>query len=159
MQGIFSAEVGWQIALTGALGTFVILFVLKLIIEAIRVVLCKFGLDVEELTYIPPEMPEPEAEPLTPKLARGTPEVPTAPAPAAAVEQEPSRPSTFATATHDEDLEAVVAAIACALFTQETPAAAAPAMAPALPPGGVQSPWCMAGRLNLIDRDPKKRNR
>ena len=52
-----SPEAGWQIALVGAVGTFIALLVLRLIVQAVRAILSRFNLDVEELTYVPPEMP------------------------------------------------------------------------------------------------------
>jgi len=159
MADIFSPEAGWQTALAGAVGTFVALVVLRLIIEGMRGVLTKLGRDVEELTYVPPEMPQPQAAPAASQAAPRAAEAAGMPAPAAAstVEEAPAVLSHATAPAAEADMGATVAAIACAIWGQEATTVAAPAVSPSSPAEGIRSPWCMAGRLNLIHREPKKR--
>lgn len=158
MADVFSPEAGWQIALAGAVGTFVALVVLRLVIEGMRGILAKLGRDVEELTYVPPEMPQPQAAPapsqITPRAAEA-PEI-QPPATASAVEEAPAELSHVTAPAAEGDMGATVAAIACAIWGEEATAIAARAGSPSSPAEGIPSAWCMAGRLNLINREPKR---
>ena len=159
MEAFLPLEAGWQIALAGIVVTFVVLLVLRLIIQGVQAVLSRFGLDVEELTYIPPQMPTAAAPPVSQDTSQRV-EAPASPtATPAGVEETVGEPYAESAAAPDGEMEAIVAAIAYAICEQEAAPAAAPEAAASSLAHGIRSAWCMAGRLNLIHREPRKSTR
>lgn len=160
MEAFLPLEAGWQIALAGIVVTFVVLFVLRLITQGVQAVLSRFGLDVEELTYVPPQMPTAKAAPPVSQDTSQRVEAPASPtATPAGVEEAVGEPYAESAAAPDGDMEAIVAAIAYAICEREATPAAAPEAAVSSLAHGIRSAWCMAGRLNLIHREPRKSTR